>query len=164
MTFEDKDLSWQEFIYDKIFLRQKMPEISLPKIFMKKIFMIAISFTNYYNKNFHDATFMIKFHDRKISWWIFFMKKNFLTKSFFNKVFWYNNIYDKKIHDKIFMTVNLIIYFNKNIFDNFFKYFTNTNFFFIQIWIPNIQVGHTAQNKGVPHFLHFFAIRLAQIW
>ena len=35
---EDKDLSWQEFIDDKIFLRQKtiMAKISIPKTIIRK--------------------------------------------------------------------------------------------------------------------------------
>ena len=93
MIFEDKDLSWQEFIHDKIFFRQKMPEISLLKYLRKEI---LISISNFYNKNFHDTTFMIKSFDKKVSWQVFFMTKIFLTKNFSDKVFWWNNIYDKK--------------------------------------------------------------------
>ena len=59
---EDKDLSWQEFIDDKIFLRQKtiMAKISIPKTIMRRKFMTAISIINFYNKIFHNTTFMIK--------------------------------------------------------------------------------------------------------
>ena len=62
---EDKDLSWQEFIDDKIFLRQKtiMAKISIPKTIMRRKFMTAIYIINFFNKIFHDTTFMIK-----ISW------------------------------------------------------------------------------------------------
>ena len=49
IIFENKDLSWQEFIHDKIFLRRKihMAKIFMPKIFMRKIFITAISITNF---------------------------------------------------------------------------------------------------------------------
>ena len=59
---EDRDLSWQEFIDDKNFLRQKtlMAKISIPKTIMRRKFMTAISIINFYNKIFHDTTFMIK--------------------------------------------------------------------------------------------------------